>query len=204
MAVLNNVQANEHYFSLAPFSSPRLSSEMIEGTIVRSAGMLSLHYRLFGRFDNLLIPAPAAVPERRARLWKDTCFELFLTVRGAPSYWEFNLSPAGHWNVYRFTAYRQEMAEKRAFATLPFMIQTESLGLTLGLEIELDRILPAAPALEAGVSAVLKHADGTVTYWALAHRGPQPDFHRRNGFLINVPIGVPLPPACSTRGCQTS
>jgi hypothetical protein len=78
------------------------------------------------------------------------------------------------------------MAEEQAFAALPFMVQTESAGLTLTLEIDPGRILPSGPALEVGVSAVLRHVDGAMTHWALAHPGPQPDFHRRDGFLLGL------------------
>ena len=44
-------------------------------------------------------------PRRRDRLWEETCLELFLGEEGSERYWEFNLSPAGHWNVYRFEFY---------------------------------------------------------------------------------------------------
>ena len=65
---------------------------------------------------------PADMPARRDRLWEETCFEFFLAVKNSPRYWEFNLSPAGHWNVYRFADYRQGMQEEPAFASLPFSV----------------------------------------------------------------------------------
>jgi hypothetical protein len=178
----------EHLFSLTPFLSDRCVSPVrIVGTIARHAGTLSLSYRLRCHGQPLLIPAPAAIPERRHGLWKDTCFELFLAAKGAPAYWELNLSPAGHWNVYRFSSYRKGMAEESAFAALPLKIAAETDGLSLGLEIDLNNILPAALSLEAGSSAVLRHADGAITWWALAHPGPQPDFHDRSSFRLFLP-----------------
>jgi len=36
------------------------------------------------------------------------------------------------------------------------------------------------------VAAVVKLRDGRVTYWALSHPGPRPDFHRRDSFLIKL------------------
>lgn len=174
-------------FSLVSFtSSPAFPSARVEGIIARSGPSLQLTYRLFSNPQSLRIPAPAAIPERRPKLWEETCFELFLAAKGAPGYWEFNLSPAGHWNVYRFAGYRQAMAEEPAFAALPFTVTAETGGLSLGLEIDLNKILPAASMLEAGASAVLRSADGTASYWALAHPGPAPDFHRREGFLLSL------------------
>jgi hypothetical protein len=176
---------NDRSFSLAPFPSARhLPSVTIGGAIARHANALAIRYRLLGRLREVLIPEPAAVPDRRDGLWKDMCFELFLAVRGSPPYWEFNLSPAGHWNVYRFTSYRQGMEEEREFSSLPFRVERQSGSLSLSLELDLDRIAGGDQFLEVAVSAVIKQRDGSVTYWALTHPGPKPDFHRREGFVV--------------------
>src|SRR4030042_7193941 len=59
-------------------------------------------------------------------------FSLFpFPGEGSERYWEFNLSPAGHWNVYRFASYRKEMREEPAFASLPFRVRTEPEALRL-------------------------------------------------------------------------
>jgi hypothetical protein len=172
-------------FSLTPFPSARpLPPVTIDGTIARHADTLAVRYRLLGRLEDLAIPDPAPVPERKDGLWKATCFELFLAVKGAPQYWEFNLSPAGRWNVYCFFSYRRGMAEEPAFAALPFSVESEKDALCLALELDLGRIVWGGLALEVAISAILNHKDGSVTHWALIHRGPQPDFHRRDGFII--------------------
>jgi hypothetical protein len=176
---------NDQSFSLAPFPAARpLPSLSIEGTIARRAATLTISYRLLGRLRDLVMPARAATPERREGLWMDTCFEVFLAGKCARRYWEFNLSPAGHWNVYRFTSYREGMAEEPAFTALPFTVETPRQVLTLALEIDLEKIVPADLALEVAISAMLRHKDGSMTHWALIHRGPQPDFHRRDSFII--------------------
>lgn len=176
---------NDQSFSLAPFPSARpLSSVSIEGAIARRAGTITVGYRLLGPPKDLVIPGRAAVPERKDGLWKDTCFELFLAAKGALRYWEFNLSPAGHWNVYRFASYREGMAEEPAFTALPFTVETARHALTLTLELDLGKIVPADLALEVAISAVLRHTDGAMTHWTLTHRGLQPDFHRRDSFII--------------------
>ena len=46
----------------------------------------------------------------------------------------------------------------------------------------------------AGLSAVIEEADGTKSYWALAHPPGKPDFHRAEGFALE------LPPAGRRRG----
>lgn len=176
---------NDQNFSLAPFPSARpLPSVTIDGTIARQAGTLTGRYRLLGPLRDFVIPPWAALADRKDGLWKETCFEVFLAVKGMPRYWEFNLSPTGDWNVYRFTSYREGMAEEAAFDVLPFSVERKRDALSLSLELDLGKIVPADASLEVAISAILKHKEGAATYWALTHRGPQPDFHRRDSFII--------------------
>jgi hypothetical protein len=111
------------------------------------------------------------------------CFEFFLGLKDSDQYREFNLSPAGHWNVYCFKAYRQEMQEELAFLSLPFFVRKHSDALLLDLNLNLDMIVPAEHALEVAISAV---RSGNVTCWALTHPGPEADFHRRDSFIIEL------------------
>ena len=133
-----------------------------------------------------MIPAPADLPARRPGLWEETCFEFFLGVKDAPRYWEFNLSPAGHWNVYRFAGYRQGMAEETALTSLPVNVRRRSDSLRLDLELDVEKIVAADQPLMVGIAAVIKLAAGGLTYWALIHPGPQADFHRRDSFLVEL------------------
>ena len=174
-------------FSLQPFPAGGASPGLqVTGQIARRGDTLTLSYLLRGRLAEVLLPAPAAVPARRHRLWEETCFEFFLAVKEAPSYWEFNLSPAGFWNVYHFEAYRQGMAEETAFTSLPFNVRRRQDSLRLALEVDLARIVPADQTLEVAIAAVIKTGDGQVSYWALTHPGPRPDFHRRDSFLVEL------------------
>jgi hypothetical protein len=171
-------------FILEPFPGEgNVPALMITGTIGGRAGTLSVRYALLGDLAELAIPAPAASPERKGRLWEETCFELFLGIKGAMGYWEFNLSPAGHWNVYRFTFYRKGMREEPAFASLPFRVRMEPEVLRLSLDLDIGAIVPAGKTMEFAAGAVIKTAKGETSHWALAHPGPRPDFHRRDGFL---------------------
>ena len=101
---------------------------------------------LRGKLAELVIPGPAARPARRHGLWEETCFEFFLGVKDAPGYWEFNLSPAGHWNVYRFAGYRQGMAEEKAFTSLAFSVRRRADRLGFALELEIGEDGGGGPA----------------------------------------------------------
>jgi hypothetical protein len=174
-------------FSLVPFSSSGASdSFQVTGEIARRPDALAVHYELLGPLDELAIPGPAAAPTRRDGLWEETCFELFLAVKNSPRYWEFNLSPSGHWNAYRFSDYRKGMEEEVAYGSLPFDIEREQDVLRLAAEIDLSRIVPANRPLEIGISAVMKFRGGETAYWALTHPGPGADFHRRESFSLEL------------------
>jgi len=174
-------------FTLRPFlPAPRLPALEIVGTISRHGQALSLGYELKGDLAAVMIPEPAAKPTRRPGLWEATCFELFLAPRNSRGYWEFNLSPGGHWNVYSFEAYRQGMLEEQGFASLPFSVQSSFDSWRLALEVDLTPIISPAQDLDAALSAIITGKHGEVTYWALTHPGEQPDFHRRDSFIIEL------------------
>ena len=82
--------------------------------------------------------------------------------------------------------YRQGQAAEPALASLPFGVHRSPEAWRLTLEVDLARIVPADRPLEVAIAAVIQAPDGRLTYWALTHPGPQPDFHRRDGFLIAV------------------
>lgn len=172
-------------FSLLPFpEAGPVSSLKVAGEISRVSKRLAIHYTLLGHLSEIVVPMPADMPVRKNTLWEETCFELFIAARDSSRYWEFNLSPAGHWNVFYFDAYRKGMQEDTAVAALPFSVQRQPGALVLSLEIDLDRILDRNQFLEVGISAVIKHSAGMMSFWSLSHPGTQADFHRRDGFLI--------------------
>jgi len=178
---------NSLSFSLKPFPAAGLLPHLeITGNIGRRSGTLTISYALLGTLREVAIPAPADIAGRKNALWEETCFELFLAITNSDQYWEFNLSPAGHWNVYRFKSYRQNMQEEPAFTSLPFSSERQPDALRLSLEIDLDKIILTDQALKVAISAVIKPVNGKITYWALAHPGLQADFHRRDSFMLNL------------------
>lgn len=172
-------------FSLQPFfTNQSFLDYQITGDITRNSHHLSISYTLVGNLAEITIATPADTPTRLDDLWTDTCFEFFLGVKNSPQYWEFNLSPAGHWNVYRFAGYRQGMTIETAVQRLPFSVQHMSDRLAIALDFNLNLIVPVEQALEVAITTVVKHKDGEVTYWALTHTGTEADFHRRDSFML--------------------
>lgn len=174
-------------FSLKPFhpagSMPDLK---ITGSITRRSGTLAVRYTLLGPLMEIMVTAPADRPVRKKKLWEETCFEFFLGIKDSERYWEINLSPEGHWNVYSFKSYRHGMQEEPAFMSLPFSVRDRSDTLQLALEFELSKIIPDYQPLQAGISAVIKTTDNKKSYWALTHPGPRADFHLRDSFILEL------------------
>jgi hypothetical protein len=179
---------NPTRFILKPFPGEGNPAALtIEGSIARRAGTLSVRFEVRGNLSMLSIPAAAEAPRRMDRLWEGTCLELFLGTADSGEYREFNLSPAGHWNVYRFTDYRERMREGPAFTSLPFAVRIGPDYLELSMELDIGKIIPAGETIDAGVAAVVKTVNGGTNHWALTHPGPRPDFHRRENFVLEFP-----------------
>jgi hypothetical protein len=180
-------QVKSRNFSLTPFLSDGISPNFtITGSVTRSPNILSISYILTGNLSELVIPKSADSPERKDNLWEETCFELFIGSKDSNHYWEFNLSPSGDWNVYRFKAYREERTEEPSFTSLPFVVQQQMDALMLSLEFDLDKLIAPNRALNIGISAVIKHREGMITRWALKHPCNKADFHNRESFIIEL------------------
>ena len=179
---------NPARFFLKPFPGEGCPAGVtIGGSIARRADSLAVRYEVRGDLSMVSIPVDAEGPRRKDRLWEETCLELFLGMEDSGKYWELNLSPSGHWNVYRFTHYREGMREEPAFPSLPFDVQIGPKALALSLELDVGKILRAEEIIEAGIAAVIGTTDGGKSHWALAHPASRPDFHRRDGFALTLP-----------------
>jgi hypothetical protein len=174
-------------FSLQPFTPVRPPSNLrITVQVSRRSNAAILSYTVHSPIKELCVPDPADRPLRKGGLWEETCLEFFLATKDSPRYWEINLSPSGHWNVYRFSAYREAVQEEAAFTSLPFRVKRGKDLFLLDLELHLDRIIHSETPLQAGISAVLKLRSGEMTYWALSHPAQRPDFHRRESFIAEL------------------
>jgi len=177
-------------FLLIPFTAPGvLEGLRIDGSVCRLGRQLQLHYRLQGPLAELLIPsAPAkGAPKRQDGLWLHTCLEAFWAVENQPGYWELNISPAGPWNLYQLDNYREGLKPEPALAAMATSIVQRSNELQLKVAFSLPEAIGLDQVLQLSVAAVIEQQNKQISYWALAHPGPGPDFHRRDGFLLRLP-----------------
>src|SRR5579863_7344904 len=73
-----------------------------------SPAVLRCDFVLQADLTRLALPAPRT-GERRDELWRQTCFEAFVSAAEACGYCEFNFSPSGDWAAYQFEDYRTGM-----------------------------------------------------------------------------------------------
>ncbi|MBW4479661.1 MAG: DOMON-like domain-containing protein [Tolypothrix brevis GSE-NOS-MK-07-07A] len=178
---------NEQNFSLQPFNlTSSLSDLKITGSIARNVNKLTICYALLGDLTKVEILESADLPKRKYDLWEETCFEFFVGIKNYPDYWEFNLSPAGHWNVFHLDDYRQGLQEEIAVTSLPFNVEHKPDALLVDLEIDLNQFILVEQTLEVAITSVIKSNDGNLSYWALTHCGQEADFHRRDSFIVEL------------------
>lgn len=151
-------------------------------------GDLALDYRLAAPRRALVIP-PRRTASRQDGLWRHSCCEAFLGVRGESGYREFNFSPSGEWACYAFADYRVPLAPPEV--TRPDnaphgRCQRHRHLWRLRARVP-ARLLPqeeGGHTLVLGLTAVVEALGGGLSYWALAHPAPVPDFHHPEGRLL--------------------
>lgn len=174
-------------YRLRPFpGEPAPEGLRIEGSAARDGDRLTLRYALSGPLQQLRIQEPGATPRRLDGLWQTTCLECFLARPADPGYWEVNLSPSGDWNIYRLDGYRQALRPESAAGAPSLRRLPGPQGLELAMTLPLPPPLATTAGLELGITAVIATRQGELSYWALDHPGTEPDFHRREGFLLRL------------------
>ena len=160
----------------------------------RQAGRLELSWRLAGDLDALVLPDPSETRRRCDGLWQTTCLEAFWGFAGQDAYWELNLAPSGDWNLYRLNHYRGPLAPV-ALAAPPWQVRRRAGELEVAVDLDLGEVAGgdesgvAGLPLEVSLTAVIDQVGQGVSYWALAHTGAEPDFHRRDSFRLGLPLG---------------
>lgn len=141
-------------------------------------------YRLAAVLKQIRIPQ-CVTHSRRDELWRHSCFEAFIASANATQYLEFNFSPSTEWAAYDFDGYREGM---RAAPITPSNLNVTSSEDTLVLSVEIDvaalGLAAAERELQLGLCAVIENVDGQISYWAINHSMPKPDFHHRDGFAL--------------------
>ena len=148
-----------------------------------------------GALNELRLPGGAAAPTCTDGLWQHTCFEAFVGTEGNSAYREFNFAPSADWAAYLFSdeRVRDVAAETAASLAPPRIVTSRSRGavFTLGAEVPAGWLPDAADrSWSLGLSAVIESADGRLSYWALRHMAPRPDFHQRAGWAARVTAPV--------------
>jgi hypothetical protein len=117
-------------------------------------------------------------------LWRHTCFEAFLRAKDGTAYYELNVSPSTEWALYSFKSCRKGMAPV-AGATPP-EVRMQRTAHRLQMDVRLDlRSLSRVGSL--ALAAVVEDENARLSYWALTHPAPQPDFHHPDGFVLEIP-----------------
>ena len=161
-------------------TTPSAAVDAITVEVARAAGGLTLTYVVTSAVADLAIPAHAP-PDRTDNLWKHTCCEAFILPGGGDAYVEFNLSPSTRWAAYSFTSYRQGMADLDLITPPAIDFNTAQTAFGLRAAVASPPTLAAAP-WRLGLSCVIEETGGALSYWALAHPSPAPDFHNAAGF----------------------
>lgn len=147
-------------------------------------GAIWLSYKVICDPALVKLPDPFEDPIRTDGLWQTTCFELFLRNPSEQGYFEFNLSPLGHWAAYRFDDYRHGMRD------LPIGPPEEARFSLDNRHISLELLLPVRgltmPTMDVAISAVIHEEGDTKSYWALRHPPGPPDFHHRDCFALKL------------------
>lgn len=177
-------------FDLEPYPAmPVPAGVRVAGSARRDGPLLEVNWRLEAPAGSVAIAELAASPERRFGLWEATCFECFIAAEGRPGYWELNLSPAGHWNLFRFEGYRDQMADESAVEALPFERSDRPGVCAVSARLDTTRLGLAAASWRLGVSTVVVEPSGRTSLWALSHPGAEADFHHPDSLRIALQGG---------------
>lgn len=173
---------------------PETTSRAVHGIEVRArwdlGGALALAYALKGDLSLVRIPPPRP-PRREDGLWRQTCFEAFVSMKDKASYCEFNLAPSGEWAVYAFRRYREGAPFLQESMAPSITVRKTGDSLELDALIRLERLSTTHPGgpLRLGLAAVIEERDGVLSYWALKHAPGKPDFHHPDSFALELGPG---------------
>lgn len=175
----------EHHFSLVAFPDVEIPDITITGKVARQNNTLTIRCFIRGETETILLPEPSSHPSRQDDLWRATCLEFFLAFPEEPSYWEFNMSPSGDWNIYHMDEYRRVgFRQETLMERLPFSVQEEAGCILVEASVDLNPITSREHPVQVGIASVIQTKDGHETYWALFHPQSQADFHTRESFIL--------------------
>jgi hypothetical protein len=151
---------------------------------------MRLVYSVRGPLGRLRFPAPATASACDG-LWAHTCFEAFFSEPAATAYRELNFSPSTHWAHYRFERerVRDEAPPPLAIPEVQFVLAApDQCKLSSRVAIKANQSDQSATWFAP--TAVLELSDGSLSYWAVHHPKPKPDFHARDGWCVPLAWSV--------------
>jgi hypothetical protein len=176
--------------ALANYATHSDAPRAIEARVLkRPSDSLVFQYVLHADMAGVRVPK-TQTPGRADGLWKHTCFEAFVSAAGIAGYYELNFSPSRQWALYSFDGYRKGMSPVEV--TSPPRIASNARDDRLELEAEVS-LLDLGLArrrfgLKLALTAVVEDGSGTLSYWALKHAPGKPDFHRPEGFVLELTL----------------
>ncbi len=169
-----------------PQTPAALSATLVADVRRVSPAVLRCDFVLQADLTRLALPA-ARAGERRDELWRQTCFEAFVSAPEGAGYSEFNFSPSGDWAAYQFEDYRRGMTPAPLRSAPVVQVDARPGRFALSATLELGGLaLERAPHLRLALAAVLEDLHGALSYWALRHAPGTPDFHHRTGFALEL------------------
>ena len=179
---------------LHPFESESQPSlRMVAEVLWLETGLLELTFNLQAKSESdalkdLKVTTAESLnneanSERQDNLWIHTCFEAFFAKPDSEQYWELNVAPSGHWNLYQFDAYRSGGREEPGAVTPTTTWKQDDRECCCSITLNLAPWWTEPQLPELAITAVLENKTGEISYWALQHPGDRPDFHDRRGFL---------------------
>jgi hypothetical protein len=151
---------------------------------ISAEGSLWLRYHV-ETTGGMLKTAAEQVPLRADDLWRTTCFEAFLITGDEPDYAEFNFSPATSWAAYQFASYRAGRTDLALVNAPEINVDCSDSHFALEATVQLPQQFVRGQ-VSIGLSVVAEEMDGTKSYWAFDHRKAEPDFHDREGFILQL------------------
>jgi len=172
------------------FSSEAVAQIEVQVTSQPADG-LALSYIMSGQTGDIHMPSVVAA-ERSDKLWRHTCFEMFVGTSESTAYYEFNFAPSTRWAAYRFNDYRSGMAVATEIDAPWIEVQAAPDCYTLKASVQIDRLsaLSRKSVWRLGLSAVVEDKAGRMSYWALAHPPGKPDFHCKDCFAYEFSPAV--------------
>lgn len=162
--------------------------ESIHVDIACSSAHCLLHYQVNGNIEALTLPEPRAA-NRQDGLWQHTCFECFIGTKNQAAYYEYNFSPSSEWAAYGFSGYRVLDTGFVPIEKSPMVkrdISSDQFSLQVQLPTQGWSLIANERPWYINLTAVIELQPGELSYWALHHPCPQPDFHHKNGFIYEI------------------